>query len=122
MARFSLSDRLRSLKHSLAGIAYLLRHEANSQIQVIIFALAIAAGWWIGLDRIEWALLAIAIGLTWATEAYNSAIERLSDAVTTQHHPDIKLAKDIGAAAALIAIVTSITLALIIFVPHLAGR
>jgi diacylglycerol kinase len=71
----------------------------------------------ISLD--EWLWIIVAIGAVWYSEAVNTAIERLADAVTLEHHPKIKLAKDCAAASVLIVGLGALLVALIIFVPRI---
>jgi diacylglycerol kinase len=67
----------------------------------------------------EWLWIILAIGAVWFAEAVNTAIERLADAVTREHDPNIKFAKDCAAAAVLIASSVALLIGLIIFVPRL---
>ena len=67
----------------------------------------------------EWLGIILAIGAVWFSEAVNTAIERLADAVTPEHDPNVKIAKDCAAAAVLIASAVALLIGLIIFVPRL---
>ena len=60
----------------------------------------------------------MAIAIVWLAEALNTAIERLSDAVTLEPNDNIRFAKDVAAGAVLVAAVTSALIGLTIFVPH----
>jgi diacylglycerol kinase len=55
-------------------------------------------------------------------ECLNTALETLCDRVSPDYHPLIKRAKDISAAAVLIAAIGSVAIALLLFVPHVAAR
>jgi len=49
----------------------------------------------------------------------NTALEKLADVVQKDHHPEIKLVKDIAAGAVLILAVISAVIGVIIFLPKL---
>lgn len=68
----------------------------------------------------EWLWIVLAIGIVWYSEAVNTAIERLADAVTLEHDPKIKIAKDCAAAGVLIASMIALAIGLIIFVPRIS--
>lgn len=59
------------------------------------------------------------IGLVWFAEAVNTAVERLADAVTLEHHPLIGTAKDVASAAVLIVSITALVAGLIVYGPYL---
>jgi diacylglycerol kinase (ATP) len=117
--RFSPVDRLNSLRFALRGLGYLLRFEHNSRIHLVATVAAIIAGLAFGLslDQRRWVLLAAA--LVWVGEAFNTAFERLGDAVSLEHHPEIGRAKDVAAAAVLISVVAAALIGLSVFVPKI---
>ncbi len=93
---------------ALAGLAEGWRREKSFRTQVLIGLLAILliailrpGLWWA-------ALVAMSIALVLAIELLNSAIERLLDYLHPNAAPEIKLAKDVAAAAVLIMSVGAI--------------
>jgi diacylglycerol kinase len=81
-----------------------------------VAVVALAA--WLRCERWEWCVLAIAVGGVFTAELFNSAIERLAQAVTSETRPEIRDALDIAAAAVLVASLTSMALGAIVFVLH----
>ena len=63
----------------------------------------------------------VAITLVWCAEAFNTALEQLADALHPENHPGIGRAKDVAAAAVLIAAVGAAVIGMLVFVPHFAG-
>jgi diacylglycerol kinase len=61
----------------------------------------------------------IAIALVWIAEFLNTALEAVVDLASPQQHELAKIGKDVGAAAVLIAAVTSIVIGLLILGPPL---
>ncbi|HEY9035218.1 MAG TPA: diacylglycerol kinase family protein [Pseudomonadales bacterium] len=117
---FSLAARLRSVSHALRGLRGLAA-EHNCRVHAVATVLVVMAGVVVGVHRLEWMLLIAAIGLVWMAEAFNTALERLADAVSPAPHPLIGEAKDIAAAAVLLAAVTALCLGGWVFVPYLCA-
>ncbi len=69
------------------------------------------------MNEICW--LAVAIAGVWVAELLNTAIEHLGDAITDQTNELIRNAKDLAAAAVLIASIAAVVIGLCVFIPHL---
>ena len=74
---------------------------------------------WLHLPIRDWAILLLTIALVWTAEFINTALEAVVDLASPQHHPLAKVGKDVGAAAVLIAAMTSILVGLLILGPPL---
>ena len=109
----------RSFRFAARGIVDLFRFENNAKIHLLAAAVAIGAGSWLGLSAMEWAMIATQMGLVIATEAFNTALEKMADRVTTERDPLIKAAKDLASGAVLIVAFTALVVGLFIFVPKL---
>jgi len=116
---FSVAARVESFRYAFSGIASLLRSEHNAWIHGVATALAIALGLAFGISRHEWLGVVLAIALVWTAEAVNTAIEALCDAVSSDHDPRIKKAKDVGAGAVLLSALGALGVGFLVFVPHL---
>jgi len=68
---------------------------------------------------IEWCLVILAIALVIACEAINTAIEFLTDRVSTEPHPLSGKAKDVAAGAVLISSAGAAVIGVMIFGPKL---
>ena len=64
---------------------------------------AAAAGLLLRLPPAAWAIVALAVGLVFAAELVNTALEALVDLASPGEHPLAKRAKDIAAGAVLVA-------------------
>ena len=80
---------------------------------------AFAAGSIVGLSRWEWIVLLLTIGAVITLELVNTAIERAVDLVTSDFHPLAKAAKDIAAAAVLVAAGLAVIIGVLLFWPYL---
>jgi diacylglycerol kinase len=74
---------------------------------------------WLRLPVQDWAVLLLTIALVWTAEFINTALEAVVDLASPQQHPLAKVGKDVGAAAVLIAALTSILVGLLILGPPL---
>ena len=116
---FSLAERARSFTHAFRGIGTVIATQHNAWIHLVATAVAVALGFFVHLDRVEWCVIVVAIALVWITEVVNTAIEFLADEVTRERREGIGRAKDIGAGAVLLAAIASVIIGAIVFVPHL---
>ena len=98
-----LRSRAHSFAYAFAGIGYLLKTQKNAWIHAVITVLVFTLGIWLAIPIQNWAILITLIGLVWAAECFNTAIETITDLFTSQPHPLAKIAKDVAAAGVLIA-------------------
>ncbi|MFO0704506.1 MAG: diacylglycerol kinase family protein [Candidatus Andersenbacteria bacterium] len=110
---------INSLKAALQGLGYALRHELNFRIEVGLGVLAVLLGAVLGIGLDEWFILMLMIGLVLSLELVNTGFERLSDVQTPHFDPQIKIAKDVSAAAVLVASVAAAAVGFWLFIPRL---
>ena len=97
----------------------LLRREHNAWLHLGAAGAAGAAGWFFGISRIEWCLVAFAVGSVLAAEAFNTAVETLANAVAPGQNPAVGKAKDLAAGGVLLTSLAAAAVGLLIFVPAL---
>lgn len=85
--------------NTLRGLAYGIRHEAALREEAIILVAAIPIGFLIAPSASWYVAMIGAILVVLAVELLNTAVEKLSDHVTREPHPDIGRIKDFGSAA-----------------------
>lgn len=118
-ARKPFKTTLHNFRYAFRGVGILLRDERNAWIHVAAAIVVLVAGAWLGLSRTEWLVVVVVIAAVIAAEAFNSALERLCDRVSTEHHPLIGEAKDLAAGAVLITAIGAAVVGLILFVPKI---
>jgi diacylglycerol kinase (ATP) len=96
-----------------------IRTQRNAWIHALITTLVVLLAFWLGLSVRDWAVLLLTIAMVWTAEFINTALEAVVDLASPQHHPLAKVGKDVGAAAVLIAALTSILIGLLILGPPL---
>lgn len=116
---FRLRQRLHSFRYAFAGLGTLLRTQHNAWIHAVATVLVLALGAYLRLARTDWLWLALALTLVWMAEAFNTALELLADAVTREQHPLIGRAKDVAAAAVLIAALGALVIGVLVLGPPL---
>lgn len=115
-----IQGRIKSFKHAFNGVAFLVRNERNAQIYIVATILVLLMSYWLQISANEWIAVCIVISLVFATEALNTAIEKLADfACNKEIHDSIKNIKDMGAAAVLFVAMGALVVGIIIFGPKL---
>jgi diacylglycerol kinase (ATP) len=116
---FSLRDRMLSFVYAIRGLRRLVVGERNALIHAALTIIVIAVAALLQVSADDWCWLIAAIGLVWICEAFNTAIECLGDAVTSQEHPIIRDAKDLAAGAVLLAAITAGFIGVMRLTPYL---
>lgn len=109
-----------SFVHAAQGLKHALSTQPNFLIHLSISIVVVAAGVWLHISYLEWAVVIITIGIGLAIELINTSIEAAIDLVTTQIHPLAKIAKDCASAAMLVYACAAALIGLLIFVPKIA--
>jgi len=118
--RFSVASRLESFRCAFRGVRTLLASQHNAWIHLLAAVSACGLGLLIGISRIEWIAIVVAIVMVWMAEALNTAFEFLCDVASPEFHPLVQKGKDVAAAAVLLSAAGAVIIGLLVFVPHLA--
>ena len=94
----------KALRYSIQGLRAALRFEAAFRQEAALALIMIPAAFFLGRNALEILLLIAVVVLVLIVELLNSAMEAVADAITTDTHPLIGRAKDIGSAAVLLAL------------------
>ena len=113
---------LRSFGFAFAGVAYLMRTQRNFRIELAIGAVAVVAAMLSRFEPWEWAALALTIAVVLILEAVNTAIEQAVTLASPSFNAQARAAKDVSAAAVLIAALASVAVGVALFGPRLLGR
>jgi diacylglycerol kinase len=119
--RFSWKERGNSFSYAWQGIKGLLRTEHNSWIHLGLTLLVIPIAIYYRITRSECMFLIIVMAMVWAAELFNTALEKSMDFISKENHPQIKLVKDLAAAAVLISALAALAIGAIIFIPRILG-
>lgn len=117
--RSPILRRMRSFQNAGRGLAAMLASEPNARIHALAAVVVVAAGLGFGITRSEWLAVVLSIGLVFVAEGLNTALEALCDVVSAQWHPGIARAKDVAAGAVLLAALTALAVATLVFGPRI---
>jgi len=110
---------LNATRYSYDGLAAAIRHEDAFRQELMLTAVLVPLGLWLGNDGVERALLSGSVLMVLAVELLNSAIEAVVDRVSLEDHELAKRAKDYGSAAVMIALATTGIVWLVLLLPRL---
>ena len=111
--------RWHSLRAALHGAIHTLRTQPNAWIELTAGVVVIAAGIWLRVSALEWAILGVVICGVLALEAVNTAVEAIVDLASPRYHSLARIAKDAAAGALVFAVLGSLWAAAAIFGPRL---
>ena len=111
--------RVKSFGFAFTGLYELVKSEPNARIHLAATICAVWAGFLLRISNTEWCIVSMAIALVWATEAFNTVIEKIVDHLFPEYHETARIAKDISAGAVLVCAIAALICGLIIFLPKL---
>ncbi|OGE26808.1 hypothetical protein A3C26_03305 [Candidatus Daviesbacteria bacterium RIFCSPHIGHO2_02_FULL_39_12] len=107
-----------SFKYALDGLVAALKEEPNLKFHLLAGLIVILISLYLKLSTGDWIIIILVIGFVITVELTNTAIEKVVNEFVDNIHPGAKLAKDISAAAVLVASITAAVVGLIIFLPY----
>ncbi len=114
-----LTRRFAAFVDASRGLTYLVRNEPPIWVHLTDGIITVSFALFLHVSPIEWAILVLVLASCWTAEAFNTAIEKLCNALHPGHNPQIGLVKDICAGAVLIIVVANLIVTSIIFLPKL---
>lgn len=115
-------NRAKSFQYAFEGWWHVLRTQHNAWIHMVISIGVFIAAFWLGVSRLEWAVLVLTVMAVWMAEFMNTAIEAVVDMTMPEIHPLAKVAKDVAAAGVLIGAAGAVIVGLLILGPLLWER
>jgi diacylglycerol kinase (ATP) len=97
---------INATRYSIAGFVAAARHEDAFRQELMLAAVMLPLGVFLGADGVERALLAGSVLLVLVVELVNSAVEATVDRVSLEDHNLAKRAKDLGSAAVMLSLAT----------------
>jgi diacylglycerol kinase (ATP) len=93
-----------AFKHSGRGFQFLIKNESAFQQELVLTVLLVPLSFLINQTLTELLLLLVTLALVLIVEILNTAIETVVDRIGLEHHELSGLAKDLGSAAVLLAL------------------
>jgi diacylglycerol kinase (ATP) len=110
---------LNATRYSLEGVAAAARHETAFRQELLLAAVLVPLGLWLGADGVERVLLAGSVLMVLVVELLNSAVEAVVDRASPEHHELAKRAKDYASAAVMIALAVTGLVWVLLLLPRL---
>lgn len=111
---------IRSFFYASEGIVYTLNTQRNMKIHVFVALTVLLGGMWLHFDSTETIFILFAIGIVFAAEIINTAIEKIIDLITSgERHELAKVAKDTAAGAVLFLTFIAVFVGLIVIQPYI---
>jgi undecaprenol kinase/diacylglycerol kinase (ATP) len=109
----------KSFRFAAEGLAFALRTQRNLRIHFAAAGAVLLACAALPISAIEAVLLLAAVVIVLLAELFNTAIEAAVDLATSRFHPLAKTAKDVAAAAVLVASVFAVAVGAIVLADDL---
>jgi diacylglycerol kinase (ATP) len=113
---------LERLRFALAGLAHAFRSEHSFRTHTLAAVAVLALLAVLRPAPVWWALVALTVAAVFAAELFNTALEHLADRLHPELHPQIKAAKDCGAAAVLVCSIAALAVAAALLVDWWLSR
>ena len=104
------------------GIAAGLRGQVNIKVMLVLAAVVVVLGVVFPISTVEWAVLAVVIGLVLSLELLNTAGEKLVDILSPEQNERYGQVKDLLAGAVLVAALAAGVAGALIFLPHIISK
>jgi len=110
--------RAASFGYAFRGVWAALRTEIHLRFHALATVVVLGLGFYFRLSRLEWALVALAVGLVGSLELVNTAVEAVVNLVSPDYHPLAGRAKDVAAGAVLVGALAALAVGLLVFGPR----
>jgi diacylglycerol kinase (ATP) len=107
--------------NAIEGILHAAKTQRHLQFHLLAAFSVLLCCFVIGLDKVEFAIIALIAIVVIVAEMFNSALEALVDLTTQEFKPLARTAKDISAGAVLISAIGALVISFLVLGPHIAG-
>ena len=108
-----------SVRDCINGFKFININEDNFKREILLGIITLVLSYLLKIDKIEFIIIIIVIGLVLVSEIINTAIERLVDLVSPKYNKLAGEVKDIAASSVLLMCIFSLVVGVIIFVPKI---
>jgi diacylglycerol kinase (ATP) len=114
MLNFIKKRCIKTIQYSIAGLYSAFRSEQAFRVELVISAILIPLGLFLGKNDYEKIFLLSSVIFVLIIELLNTGLEKITDRVSTELHPLSKMVKDLGSAAVFLSICLCASIWLII--------
>lgn len=109
----------KSFHYAVQGIHHAFAHNQNMRIHGAAAILVVLASLFFDVNPFEMGILGVMILLVLSAEMVNTALEEMVDLISSEHHKEAKIAKDVGAGMVLLTAMGSVVVGILIFAPYI---
>jgi diacylglycerol kinase len=117
--RVDLRRTLYSFRHAGRGFVWALTSQANLRVHLLAAVVVLIGALLFRFSAIEFVGLVLCFAIVIAAELFNTTLEVLIDYAWPEHHPMIGRAKDVAAAAVMMAAAGAAIVGILLFARHL---
>lgn len=110
---------IKSFKYARAGAKHALKTQRNLWVHFFMGLAVLGFAVWLKVSLVELAILVVTIFGVIVTEMINTSFEELVNILSPGHREEAALAKNVAAAAVLLAAAGAIVVGCLIFIPRL---
>ncbi|KKP69639.1 hypothetical protein A2X44_03735 [candidate division CPR3 bacterium GWF2_35_18] len=108
-----------SFLHALDGIKAAYKSQPNLKIIFLATLIVMAFSFIFQISRLEWVVIIFICFVVMVAEMANTAMEATVDLITSEWREEAKFAKDVTAGGVLLAVLGSIIVGVVIFIPRI---
>ncbi len=105
---------INATRYSMSGFAAAAKNEDAFRVELILAAVLVPLGLWLGPTGVGKALLVGSVLFVLVVELLNSAVEAAVDRISLEDHRLAKRAKDIGSAAVMLSLASTAVIWLLV--------
>ena len=109
----------KSFKFALKGLKTAFDNEPNFRTHSVTTLIVLVAAYFFDFSTTEYAILVLTIGFVLILELVNTAMESIVNLVSPEVKDQAKIAKDVSAAAVLMAAMMAILVGIFLFLPKI---
>ena len=117
--RLDLRRTLYSFRHAGRGLTWAISSQANLRFHLVAAVIVLLAALVFHFTAIEFVGLVLCFAVVIAAELFNTSLEVLIDYAWPERHPMIGRAKDVAAAAVLMAAIGTALVGFLLFARHI---
>jgi len=116
-----LKQWVKSANFAIEGVLHAAQTQRHLRYHFYAAGIVILVSYTIGVSRVEFLLLTLAVMAVISAEMLNTSVEALVDLLSPEHHERARQAKDMAAGAVLITAFGSAVLGYIVLLPRLSN-
>lgn len=115
----NLKKFLRSFGYAFEGLILSVKVDQNVRFHLVVGTVILLLSAWLNVSTFELLFILFAIFFVIIAELINTAIEEMTNLIINEHRREAKIAKDVAAAAVLLAAVFAAIVGFMILMPKL---